>query len=135
MGSDKETSPLQSTPSSSETMDSANMTSKLGPVITPTIDESPRLEPKFEDGSKPPPTQSHNAPSPEVERTEGGVKAITLAWVEYDAPHGTRGKPKTLKKWAFPWILCRTWKVNTVHKVPFKIGYRNNGSFRNSSTW
>jgi hypothetical protein len=107
-------------------MDSSNMTSKLGPVITPTIDENPPLEPKFEDGSKPTPTidvttQSHNAPSPEVERTEGGVKAITLAWVEYDGAHRTRGKPKTLKKWAFPWILCRTWKVSAVHMVPFKI--------------
>ena len=122
MGSDEETSPLQPTPSGSETMDSANMTSKLGPIITPMIDESARMEPKFEDGSKPPPTigvttQSHNTPSPEVERTEGDIKAITVAWVEYDAQHRIRGKPKTLRKWAFPWILCRTWKVNTVHTL------------------
>jgi hypothetical protein len=107
-------------------MDSTNMTSKLGPVITPMIDENPPLEPKFEGVFKPPPTidvttQSHNAPSPEVERTKGGVKVITLAWVEYDTSHRVRRKPKTLKKWAFPLILCRTWKVSTVHKVPFKI--------------
>jgi len=121
MGSHDQTSPENPTPSASESSGGTGTTAKSNDDhdLAPKKDERPQQDGKDSDDS--PLTANdaagaHEDASSKVERPDGEFRSITLTWIEYERLEYPRSysKPdrKVLKKWLFPWILCRTWKVN-----------------------